>query len=100
METVAPRAPSTRTIHFVTAMSFITRSLGALALAAAAVAPHAGRAGAQETHSAHGATAAASGPVRLLDGLGAHHRRVATTDPRAQRFFDQGLRLAYAFNHG
>jgi pimeloyl-ACP methyl ester carboxylesterase/tetratricopeptide (TPR) repeat protein len=34
-----------------------------------------------------------------LSGLGSHHFAVSTTDPRAQRFFDQGLRLLYAFNH-
>jgi len=35
----------------------------------------------------------------LLDGLGAHHHAVTTTSPLAQRYFDQGLRLVYAFNH-
>lgn len=35
----------------------------------------------------------------LLEGLGDHHRPVTTTSERAQRFFDQGLRLLYAFNH-
>src|SRR5262245_53186202 len=34
-----------------------------------------------------------------LEGLGSLSIRVSTTNPRAQRFFDQGLRLLYAFNH-
>ncbi|MGE3405086.1 MAG: hypothetical protein AB7K63_21040, partial [Vicinamibacterales bacterium] len=34
-----------------------------------------------------------------LSGLGTHHFEVTTDTPRAQRFFDQGLRLLYAFNH-
>ncbi|HEU4688311.1 MAG TPA: alpha/beta fold hydrolase, partial [Vicinamibacterales bacterium] len=34
-----------------------------------------------------------------LDGLGTLHMPVTTAVPRAQRFFDQGLRLLYAFNH-
>lgn len=34
-----------------------------------------------------------------LTGLGAHHMPVSASDPRAQQFFDQGLRLLYAFNH-
>ncbi len=34
-----------------------------------------------------------------LNGLGTLHLKVTTSDPRAQRFFDQGLRLLYAFNH-
>ena len=34
----------------------------------------------------------------IIDGLGSHHFSV-TASPRAQALFDQGLRLAYAFNH-
>ena len=34
-----------------------------------------------------------------LAGLGSHSSPVTTANPRAQRFFDQGLRLLYAFNH-
>ena len=34
----------------------------------------------------------------LLPGLGRWHHAVVTRSPLAQRFFDQGLRLAYAFN--
>lgn len=35
----------------------------------------------------------------LLTGLGAIHMAVTTENVRAQAFFDQGLRLLYAFNH-
>jgi tetratricopeptide (TPR) repeat protein len=41
---------------------------------------------------------AASGAQRL-DGLGHYHRPITTTSSEAQAFFDQGLRLYYAFNH-
>src|SRR5678815_2027000 len=34
-----------------------------------------------------------------LTGLGTLHMPVTTSVPEAQRFFDQGLRLLYAFNH-
>ena len=34
-----------------------------------------------------------------LTGLGTIHMAVATDNARAQAFFDQGLRLLYAFNH-
>jgi pimeloyl-ACP methyl ester carboxylesterase/tetratricopeptide (TPR) repeat protein len=34
-----------------------------------------------------------------LTGLGTLHMPVTTSVPGAQRFFDQGLRLLYAFNH-
>jgi tetratricopeptide (TPR) repeat protein len=35
----------------------------------------------------------------MLEGLGDHHFPVTTQNPESQRFFDQGLRLTYAFNH-
>ena len=41
----------------------------------------------------------AADSVPLLDGLGAHHHPISSRDPLAQRYFDQGLRLTYAFNH-
>ncbi len=43
--------------------------------------------------------AAASKPATLLKGLGSHHHAIATTSKQAQRFFDQGLTLAFGFNH-
>ena len=38
-------------------------------------------------------------PVGLIEGLGSHQRKIDTTSPEAQRFFDKGLVLAYGFNH-
>lgn len=35
----------------------------------------------------------------LFDDLGTHQRAITTAKPQAQRYFDQGLRLLYAFNH-
>lgn len=35
----------------------------------------------------------------LLDGMGGLHHRVTARDELAQRYFDQGLTLSYAFNH-
>jgi tetratricopeptide (TPR) repeat protein len=37
--------------------------------------------------------------VPLYDGLGDHHYEITTNVPLAQKYFDQGLRLSYAFNH-
>ncbi len=43
---------------------------------------------------------ALAGPaVPLFDGLGGLSRKVTTASPEAQRYFDQGLALVYAFNH-
>ncbi|MGH7445127.1 MAG: hypothetical protein ACREKM_09635, partial [Longimicrobiales bacterium] len=48
-----------------------------------------------------GALAFAQGDsVPLYDGLGTHHHEITTSSPRAQAYFDQGLRLTFAFNHG
>lgn len=35
----------------------------------------------------------------IIEGLGDHHHQITTAAPQSQRFFDQGLRLLYAFNH-
>ena len=45
------------------------------------------------------ASAGASAPPPLWDNLGTLHFPISTQAPRAQRYFDQGLRFAYAFNH-
>ncbi len=48
----------------------------------------------------HAATAAVKGnPVTLMVGLGNWRHPVSTKNEPAQAFFDQGLRLIYAFNH-
>jgi tetratricopeptide (TPR) repeat protein len=40
-----------------------------------------------------------SKPATLMSGVGNVHHPVSTNNPEAQKFFDQGLRLIYAFNH-
>ncbi len=45
------------------------------------------------------AGAAHASPAVLLDNLGSYHRKIQTRSAAAQRWFDQGLRLVYAFNH-
>ena len=51
-----------------------------------------------QTHGAPGRSSADGRPV-LYDSLGSYSYRITTTSPDAQRWFDQGLRLVYAFNH-
>ncbi len=48
-----------------------------------------------QDHAAH----SQSKPATLVSGLGNAHHPVSTTNPEAQKFFDQGLRLIYDFNH-
>lgn len=49
--------------------------------------------------NAHEHNAAVQAPVTHMEGLGNLHHAVSTDNPEAQQFFDQGLRLIYAFNH-
>jgi tetratricopeptide (TPR) repeat protein len=49
-----------------------------------------------QQHPSHGSKAAS---VTLMSGLGDLHHPVTTSSPEAQKFFDQGLRLIFAFNH-
>ena len=48
-----------------------------------------------QDHSAHGQAK----PATLMSGVGNVHHPVSASNPEAQKFFDQGLRLIYAFNH-
>jgi len=41
----------------------------------------------------------ASAPTPLYKNLGSLHHAVTTASEKAQQYFDQGLRLTYAFNH-
>jgi tetratricopeptide (TPR) repeat protein len=42
---------------------------------------------------------AARAGAPLFDGMGNHHHPITTSDPAAQRYFDQGLVIDFAFNH-
>jgi tetratricopeptide (TPR) repeat protein len=65
----------------------------ALALAAAACSG-----GTPHGEMAHGTRPASDARPVLYDSLGSYSYRVTAT-PQGQRWFDQGLRLVYAFNH-
>lgn len=68
--------------------------LAAAALAAPALAQHEGHAPAPRASVADWARGA-----QLFDGLGSFHRKVTTSSTEAQSYFDQGMRLLWAFNH-
>lgn len=46
----------------------------------------------------HGRTRG-GGEAVLFDNLGVHEAPITTASPRAQAYFNQGMRLCYAFNH-
>lgn len=68
--------------------------LAALALAAPGLAQHEAHAPPPRTTVADWAKGA-----QLFDGLGTFHRKITTVSPEAQRYFDQGMRFVWAFNH-
>ena len=37
--------------------------------------------------------------AQMFDGLGGFHRKVSTSSEEAQKYFDQGMRYLWAFNH-
>ena len=37
--------------------------------------------------------------AQLFDGLGTFHRKISTSSAEAQKYFDQGMRLMWGFNH-
>jgi tetratricopeptide (TPR) repeat protein len=47
----------------------------------------------------HDDHAGSAKPAVLMPGFGNVHHPIATGSPEAQKFFDQGLALAYGFNH-
>ncbi len=51
-----------------------------------------------QDHQQH-ATHQTGALAELYSDLGDHHHGITTSSPEAQKFFDQGLTLAYAFNH-
>lgn len=77
--------------------------LTALTLTAAWLtpAPAAAQQKPEPTHQGDGQHAhpAPQGVMPILSGLGDWHHQITTKSPEAQRYFDQGLRLTYGFNH-
>ncbi|MDB4951537.1 MAG: hypothetical protein JWM27_4186 [Gemmatimonadetes bacterium] len=71
--------------------------LAAAVLACTAVLPVAAHA--QHQHGTPDMVMAHDDSVPLWSGLGSAHLPVTTSDTTAQKYFDQGLRLVYGFNH-
>jgi len=68
--------------------------IAAATLAAPAVAQHEAHAPPPRASVADWAKGA-----QLFEGLGGFHRPITTSSPEAQRYFDQGMRFVWAFNH-
>ena len=69
------------------------------AAAAVAAVPVPAQESDHQHHFKAGMPTTEAGTVPLYDNLGTLSHKVSTGSASAQRFFDQGLRLTYAFNH-
>ena len=67
--------------------------------AAAAAIVLAGCAAHDRHHSAETPATAEARPAPLFSDLGDHHHPITTKSEMAQKYFNQGLTLAYGFNH-
>jgi tetratricopeptide (TPR) repeat protein len=65
----------------------------------AAVLLSAAAAAAPAAHAVPDTVAGWAAGAQLFPGLGSFHRHVTTSVPLAQDYFDQGMRLLWAFNH-
>jgi tetratricopeptide (TPR) repeat protein len=74
--------------HRIGFCALAVAAFGFLPAGAAPAHPHA--------HGGQAAPAAAKAP--LFPNLGPYHRPITTRSPKAQRYFDQGMALLYAFN--
>ena len=74
-----------------------------IAIAIAAMALGLGcRAPAPRTNTTSGSSTPPAPPASntgILPGVGTHHHPIATKNPEAQKFFDQGMALVFGFNH-
>ena len=64
--------------------------------------PQAGMARSPDIHSAPAPPDTLVGwakGAQLFEGLGTFHRKITTRSPLAQKYFDQGMRFIWAFNH-
>src|SRR5579859_105774 len=51
------------------------------------------------SHAVPASLVAWTSGAQFFDGLGDFHRTTTTGSAEAQRYFDQGMRLLWAFNH-
>lgn len=70
-----------------------------ISLKAQATTAHAAHSQIAQVHGDHTNHAQYQPKVRLHKNLGNHHHPISTKSKLAQRYFDQGLTLAYGFNH-
>ena len=81
----------------LTQLSYLAATAVMLTISACSKPQTSEPAGPGATESRNELAARAGAP--LFDGMGSHHHAITTSDPDAQRYFDQGLVIDFAFNH-
>ena len=80
-----------------TTTRIVISSFAAIALAACSGDP--GETGGNAAPPESAAEVAARAGAPFFEGMGKYHRSITTEDAWAQRYFDQGMVLAFGFNH-
>ena len=80
-------------------MLSVYKRIGLLVISAVLASSGCGGGADSESSASPAETLAQRAGAPLFDGMGDYHMPITTADPDAQRYFDQGMVLAFGFNH-
>ena len=80
-------------------MLSVYKRMGLLVISAVLASSGCGGGADSQSSASPAETLAQRAGAPLFDGMGDYHMPITTADPDAQRYFDQGMVLAFGFNH-
>jgi len=80
-------------------MLSVYKRIGLLIISAVLASSGCGGGAGSQSSASPAETLAQRAGAPLFDGMGDYHMPITTADPDAQRYFDQGMVLAFGFNH-
>ena len=80
-------------------MLSVYKRIGLLVISAVLASSGCGGGADSQSSASPAETLAQRAGAPLFDGMGDYHMTITTADPDAQRYFDQGMVLAFGFNH-
>ena len=80
-------------------MLSVYKRIGLLVISAVLASSGCGGGADSQSSASPAQTLAQRAGAPLFDGMGDYHMPITTADPDAQRYFDQGMVLAFGFNH-
>ena len=80
-------------------MFSVYKRIGLLVISAVLASSGCGGGADSQSSASPAETLAQRAGAPLFDGMGDYHMPITTADPDAQRYFDQGMVLAFGFNH-